>query len=87
MPYFDIESKNLFTHAKSYGDHRRRLQKMYPDINLAQSLDRSYHLGLSDTTDRDRDQILSKSEAVGVEARLLMVPQLWLWRIDERMDI
>ena len=89
-----------------------------------QTLDRSYHLGLSGTEQRDKDQILSKSlikpedspedkpedkpedtpenkpedtpedkpedkpedtpEDKPDRSRLLMVPQLWLWKIDQR---
>lgn len=73
------------TQFPAYTDFRQRLRKLYTDINFAQTLDRSYHLDLAETTARDEDQILSKGEFSDVEPSLLMVPQLWLWVIDERM--
>jgi hypothetical protein len=76
---------------KEYENQRDKLQKTYTDIYMQQSLDRSYHLGLSDTAKRDGDQVLSKSQTVGEDhansVPLLMVPQLWLWQIDRRNSI
>lgn len=51
-------------------------------LHLRRTLDQFYYTNIRDTSDRDRDQVLSKygPESALVGSRpILMVDQLWLW--------
>lgn len=49
------------------------------------TLDESHYLGLSNEqlSDRNKDQVVSRSEEKEEDRRVLMVSQLWLWRMDD----
>ncbi|KAH9996182.1 hypothetical protein F4779DRAFT_623090 [Xylariaceae sp. FL0662B] len=80
------------------------------DLHLACTLDQSHYISLSDSSDRDRDQVVfrfssrnkvrlaeqtGRAQTTHIDTReqynepnprlgkLLMVSQLWLWKIDE----
>lgn len=53
-------------------------------IHLERTLDEAYYLGLSsaDLEFRNKDQVVSRMfRKAGREAPILMVPQLWLWKV------
>jgi hypothetical protein len=131
MPYFDMESESCHKISKI---KKPRLEEVYSeasDLHVAQTLDRSYYLGLKSTEDRDYDQVVSRytsaswstwnenklgMTAPGIRIQteagrprsghnadsgpyvprqiqmpgneplvsLLMVNQLWMWKIDDR---
>lgn len=72
------------------------MQKPYSSLgtsHVPHSLDQSYYAGLeltNDSTVQERDQVTYKytKKHHGLShAKILMVNQLWLWRLDERMLI
>ncbi|KAJ4293306.1 hypothetical protein N0V90_008588 [Kalmusia sp. IMI 367209] len=54
------------------------------NIHLPRTLDESYYLGMSakQLQERNKDQVLSHDEEDAENKRVLMVSQLWLWRMD-----
>jgi hypothetical protein len=55
-------------------------------LHIRRTLDQSYFLNLKDTSQRDRDQVVYRATKwQGNLARVVMVDQLWLWILDERM--
>ncbi len=55
------------------------------NIHLPRTLDESYYIGLSNSqlVDRNVDQVISRLEKNAEKQRLLMVSQLWLWKMDD----
>lgn len=60
----------------------RRMRSL--NIHLPLTLDESYYLGMNSEQlrERNRDQVLSHDEEDPEKKRVLMVSQLWLWRMD-----
>lgn len=57
-----------------------------PLLHIRRTLDQSYFMNLKDTSQRDRDQVVYRATKwQGNLARVVMVDQLWLWILDERM--
>lgn len=57
-----------------------------PLLHIRRTLDQSYFLHLKDTSQRDRDQVVYRAtKTQGNLARVVMVDQLWLWILDDRM--
>ncbi|KAL1873161.1 hypothetical protein Daus18300_003980 [Diaporthe australafricana] len=59
-----------------------------PVLHIRRTLDQSYFLNLTDTSQRDRDQVVYRATQ-GREnfTRVVMVDQLWLWVLDEHTII
>ncbi|KAF2444439.1 hypothetical protein P171DRAFT_32759 [Karstenula rhodostoma CBS 690.94] len=55
------------------------------NIHLPLTLDESYYLGMNSKQlrERNKDQVLSHDEEDTEKKRVLMVSQLWLWRMDD----
>ena len=57
------------------------------------TLDQFYHVSLSDTMERDTDQVLSRCYGnpnpypINNPTNILIVDQLWLWILDDSMCI
>ncbi|KAK4158632.1 hypothetical protein QBC43DRAFT_328654 [Cladorrhinum sp. PSN259] len=98
VPYVDFESRHYFHRGEASCETEQcskmtRLHSEYPNFNGVsgiphpQTLDQSYYDSLkdSDLADRDRDQVVYKwfNKMEFGEPKLLMVNQLWLWKIDE----
>ena len=59
-------------------------------LHIRRTLDQSYFLSLKDTSERDRDQVVYRETKLawqepGDITRVVMVDQLWLWILDERL--
>ncbi|RSL57767.1 hypothetical protein CEP54_008159 [Fusarium duplospermum] len=82
--------------------HKRRLKKIYDthsdnpgNLHLPFTLDQSYYLSLTDSTYRDEDQVVVKyakrqeqESGRGSNSKgLLMVNQMWLWKVDAKTVI
>lgn len=116
-----METEAFLSRHEEYKDEHtlkmNRLEQAYrhggppTDLHLACTLDQSYYTSLSDSSDRDRDQVVFRffsRDGVPAEetnkpgpygevnerakepqptkkglSKLLMVSQLWLWKIDE----
>ncbi|KAK6355051.1 hypothetical protein TWF696_004177 [Orbilia brochopaga] len=94
IPYFDAEDLNDHIHhgdrkpATITNDHQRERQELknfYEDLHVPCTLDQSYYLSLDDPTERNKTQIVVKyaqRQANTEPKKLLMVNQMWLWKID-----
>lgn len=61
-----------------------------PPLHIRRTLDQSYFLNLKDTSHRDQDQVVYRATRLpwyvpGNLARAVMVDQLWMWVLDDRM--
>ncbi|XXG97478.1 hypothetical protein Hte_003780 [Hypoxylon texense] len=121
IPYFDMETEEFLSRYEERKDehvlkmnqleHAYRHEGSPTDLHLACTLDQSYYTSLSDSSDRDRDQVVFRFFSRNGEpteqankpgsygevnerakepqptkkglSKLLMVSQLWLWKIDE----
>lgn len=58
-----------------------------PLLHIRRTLDQSYFLNLKDTSQRDQDQVVYRAtKGTGNHTRVVMVDQLWLWVLDERVS-
>ena len=94
-----MESEQYFDREKSSRHFKKmtRLIDEYSktgDIHVSRTLDQSYYEMMEDTAKRDHDQVVyrytSGRKGENTEpaeqsstAKLLMVNQLWIWRIDD----
>lgn len=61
-----------------------------PPLHIRRTLDQSHFLNLKDTSHRDQDQVVYRATRLpwympGNLARVVMVDQLWMWLLDDRM--
>jgi hypothetical protein len=61
-----------------------------PLLHIRRTLDQAYFLNMTDTSVRDRDQVVYRATrrpfrdlGNGMVTRVVMVDQLWLWILDE----
>lgn len=62
-----------------------------PPLHIRRTLDQSHFLNLKDTSHRDQDQVVYRATKLpwyepGNLARVVMVDQLWMWLLDDRMS-
>ncbi|KAH7093422.1 hypothetical protein FB567DRAFT_174060 [Paraphoma chrysanthemicola] len=89
----------LNRYSTSQSDHVKKMHNLISqyevtsDIHVSRTLDQSYYYMMENTRTRDHDQVVYRytreqslkklSQGKPSENRLLMVNQLWLWKIDE----
>lgn len=61
-----------------------------PPLHIRRTLDQSHFLNLKDTSHRDQDQVVYRATDLawhvpGNLKRVVMVDQLWMWVLDDRM--
>jgi hypothetical protein len=57
-----------------------------PPLQLRRTLDQYFYTHLSNTDQRDRDQVVWRyTRDAGVEPKIFMVDQVWLWVLDKGM--
>lgn len=63
-------------------DDSRKSSSLHP----RRSLDQFFYSSLTETSDRDQDQVVSKNTPWGARGgkKMIMVDQLWLWLIETR---
>lgn len=98
IPYFDAETEAFLDCPDPKSEHfsmKQRLEEAYlhgredaEDLHLACTLDQSYYTSLRHPRDRARDQVVYRFDRqAGRPPKILMVNQLWLWKIDKSVSL
>lgn len=90
VPYFDSRLKDQLTDSRrkvNRTDEQKLADEMKVSMNVHESrtLDESYYLGLDEKqlSSRNEDQVISRvSKHERKKQSILMVSQLWLWKMD-----
>lgn len=80
----DPKCRENFLNMNKLGEKYNTPDGSPGNLHVPFTLDQSYYLSLTDSTYRDKDQVVAKyaDRRKNKNKSLLMVNQMWVWKID-----